>query len=194
MVEGTSSIEGGISNCGRRYRDGQFSMMDEERFKIFYEQTSKPLLAYVLRVTREKALADDVFQESYVRLLQSELKDPNDAKLKSYLFTTATNLIRDHWRRTKKNARWESEGVADVSSTHQEDQMLLRETLEGALDGVSPQQHSLLWLAYVEGYAHKEIAAMLKLQEKSVRVLLFRAKQKLAGILNTIGIGKDDVQ
>ena len=43
--------------------------MDEERFKVFYEQTSKPLLSYLLRVTGEKAVADDVFQESYVRVL-----------------------------------------------------------------------------------------------------------------------------
>lgn len=168
--------------------------MDEIRFKIFYEQTSKSLLSYIQRVTREKALADDIFQESYIRLLQSDLKEPTDAKLKSYLFTTATNIIRDHWRRTKKHARWESEDIEDVSRSHQEDQILLHETLDAALDGVSPQQRSLLWLAYVEEYTHREIAAMLNLQEKSVRVLLFRARQRLAGILNTIGVGRKDVQ
>ena len=40
-------------------------MIDETRFKTFYTQTSRPLLAYLLRVTGEKPLADDVFQESY---------------------------------------------------------------------------------------------------------------------------------
>jgi RNA polymerase sigma-70 factor (ECF subfamily) len=169
-------------------------MMDEEQFKVFYEKSSKPLLSYVLRVTREKALADDIFQESYVRLLQSDLKEPTDAKLKSYLFTIATNIIRDHWRRIKRNARWESEDIADASTPHQEDQILLRETVGGALDGVSPQQRSLLWLAYVEEYSHKEIAAMLNLQVRSVRVLLFRAKQKFTGMLDSMGIRKEDMQ
>ncbi|MFN0156821.1 MAG: RNA polymerase sigma factor [Bacteroidota bacterium] len=154
-------------------------MIDETRFKTFYAQTSRPLLAYLLRVAGEKPLADDVFQESYVRMLQSDLHEPTDAKLKSYLFTTATNLVRDHWRRAKKSARWESEGTGDVSVTHHEAQADLRHDLGEALEGCSPQQRSLLWLAYVEGYQHKEIAEMLKLQEKSVKVLLFRARHKL---------------
>ncbi len=167
-------------------------MMDEERFKVFYEQTSKPLLSYLLRVAGEKAIADDVFQESYVRVLQSDLKEPTDAKLKSYLFTTATNLIRDHWRRTKRDVQWESEGVGDIPSRHEERNMSTRHSVEGALEQLSPQHRSLLWLAYVEGYDHKEIATMLSVKEKSVRVLLFRAKQKLLGILNAMGVRKGE--
>ncbi len=164
--------------------------MDEARFKILYEQTSKLLLAYLLRVTGENALADDVFQESYVKLLQSELREPTDAKLKSYLFTTATNLIRDHWRRAKKDVRWESEGSGDISTIGHEEPAHLGHDFEKAFEGLSPQQRSLLWLAYVEGYEHKEIAGMLGLREKSIKVLLYRARHKLKSVLTTMGIGK----
>ena len=101
-----------VLRIGFLHADGTISMMDESRFRVFYEVTSKPLLAYILRVTGEKVLADDVFQEAYIRMLQSDVKDLNDAKQKSYLFTTATNLIRDHWRRKKREAQWESEAVA----------------------------------------------------------------------------------
>ena len=47
----------------------------------------------------------------------------------------------------------------------------------------------MLWLAYVEGFSHNEVAEALSLSEKSVRVLLFRARKKLAGILTKKGIG-----
>ena len=54
---------------------------------------------------------------------------------------------------------------------------------------LKPQEQSLLWLAYVEGFDHREIALALQLTEKSVRVLLFRARKKLAGILTEKGFG-----
>jgi DNA-directed RNA polymerase specialized sigma24 family protein len=44
-------------------------------------------------------------------------------------------------------------------------------------------------LAYVEGFDHREIAAALQLRERSVKVLLFRARKKLAGILSEHGLG-----
>ena len=50
------------------------------------------------------------------------------------------------------------------------------------------REQTLLWMAYVEGFDHREIAAALQLKEKSVRVLLFRARKKLAGLL-----GKENV-
>jgi RNA polymerase sigma-70 factor (ECF subfamily) len=54
---------------------------------------------------------------------------------------------------------------------------------------LKPQEQSLLWLAYVEGFDHREIAATLRLREKSVRVLLFRARRRLAALLGKPGIG-----
>jgi RNA polymerase sigma-70 factor (ECF subfamily) len=54
---------------------------------------------------------------------------------------------------------------------------------------LKPQQRALLWLAYVEGFDHGEIAAMLDLREGSVRVLLHRTRRKMAGILTSHGFG-----
>jgi RNA polymerase sigma-70 factor (ECF subfamily) len=45
------------------------------------------------------------------------------------------------------------------------------------------QERALLWLAYVEGHQHTEIAEMLGLKSLSVRVLLFRARRKLVNLL-----------
>jgi RNA polymerase sigma-70 factor (ECF subfamily) len=48
---------------------------------------------------------------------------------------------------------------------------------------LKPQERQLVWLAYVEGSDHREIAAALGVRERSVRVLLHRAKQKLARLI-----------
>ena len=50
------------------------------------------------------------------------------------------------------------------------------------------QERALLWLAYIEEQPHRNIAEILSLNEKSVRVVLFRARKKLAKILSRKGI------
>jgi RNA polymerase sigma-70 factor (ECF subfamily) len=55
-----------------------------------------------------------------------------------------------------------------------------------------PEQRQLVWLAYVEGASHKEIGAAIGVRERSVRVLLHRAKRKLAALLGEAGFGGCD--
>src|SRR5438552_11934951 len=75
--------------------------MDEERFRAFYERTSRPLWAYLSRLTGDRTAADDLVQESYYRLLRVKLPEVSEAQLKNYLFRIATNLVRDEWRKRK---------------------------------------------------------------------------------------------
>jgi DNA-binding NarL/FixJ family response regulator len=55
---------------------------------------------------------------------------------------------------------------------------------------LKPRERALLWLAYVEGYAHNEIAGTLDLNEKSIKVLLFRARRNLERILRQNGLSE----
>src|SRR5437660_12909553 len=74
-------------------------IMDEDAFRLFYEQTARPLFAYLLQVSGRRHIADDLLQESYCRLLSAKLPAMDEAQTKSYLFRIATNLLRDRWRR-----------------------------------------------------------------------------------------------
>ena len=163
--------------------------MDESAFRAFYERTNRALWLYCAGMVRDEALADDIFQESYVRFLQSSVEFKNEPQMKSYLYRTATNCLRDHWRKKKREQQWfETEG-AEVSDTR--DPVATRHDVEQSFAGLSPQQRSLLWLAYAEEYEHKEIAQILQLKEKSVKVLLFRAKQKMVELAKQLGIRKE---
>jgi RNA polymerase sigma-70 factor (ECF subfamily) len=48
---------------------------------------------------------------------------------------------------------------------------------------LKPRERALLWLAYAQGSSHAEIAGMLGLKTGSIKLLLFRARRKLAGLL-----------
>lgn len=158
--------------------------LDRQAFQRFYERTSAPLRRYLQRVCADPGRAEDVFQESYVRLINRPDLDLDDERLRSYLFRTATNLLRDHWRRAGR----EREGLSSLFTVRRGRSAPppsgARLDLDAALATLAVRDRAMLWLAYVEGYGHRDIAAMLGLRAGSVRVLLFRLRQRLADRLD----------
>jgi len=160
-------------------------LMDDETFGGFYQRTSRPLWAYLARISGNAAVADDLLQESYLRFLCAA-HPWNDGEIacRRYLFRIATNLLHDHWRRPR-HAPIEDvpEAALVVPDGRDSDRIDSQELLGPALARLSPRQSQLLWLAYAEGYSHAEIAEIMGLGTASVRILLFRAKRKMAGLL-----------
>ena len=156
--------------------------MENDAFAAFYERSARSLWAYLARVSCDPALADDLMQESYVRFLCASFPEDGEVAARRYLFRIATNLLRDHWRRPR------SASIEDVPeelfaahvSTAQADSQAM---LGPALAQIRPRDRQLLWLAYAEGYSHREIAGITGLASASIRLLLFRARRKMAGLL-----------
>jgi RNA polymerase sigma-70 factor (ECF subfamily) len=164
--------------------------MEESAFAAWYQATFPALWAYVARGVREGAVADDITQEAYVRLLQANTNGLDAPQLKAYLYRIATNLMHDHWRRSGREIR-DDEAALERPVAAGDARLDLRLDVGEAFDKLSSSQRMLLWLAYVEGYGHRDIAGMMKLREKSVRVLLFRARNRLAALLQRGGIRED---
>jgi RNA polymerase sigma-70 factor (ECF subfamily) len=149
--------------------------MDREEFAQFYEQTARGLWAYIARVTGDPGLADDLCQEAFVRLLSSRLPDrATPAHRRNYLYRIATNLLRDRARAMQNSAE-----VPELS-THPDE---TGHDVRSALSRLRPKERELLWLAYVEGASHAEIASVTGYTRLSIRPLLSRARSRLAAIL-----------
>ncbi len=158
--------------------------MDEAAFAAFYQRTARPLWAYLARVSNSATLADDLMQESFVRFLGSGFQSAEEAACRRYLFRIATNLLHDHWRRPAfselDDLPESAQAAAGDGTARQVDAHL---ALEPALAKLKPRERQLLWLAYAEGATHQEIAAITGLKSASIRLLLFRARRKLARLL-----------
>jgi RNA polymerase sigma-70 factor (ECF subfamily) len=153
--------------------------MDSDAFAGFYERSARPLWAYLARVSGDPALADDLMQESFVRFLCASRPEEGEVAGRRYLFRIATNLLRDHWRRPRPASIEEMPEeffAASTSSTQ-------AELLAPAMALMRPRERQLLWLAHAEGYTHREIAAITGLAAASIRLLLFRARRKIASLL-----------
>ncbi|HEV2341863.1 MAG TPA: RNA polymerase sigma factor [Candidatus Acidoferrales bacterium] len=158
--------------------------MGEGEFRAFYERTAPHLRAYLRRVSGDSTLADDMLQESYLRLLRAPAAPAEEQHRKNYLFRIATNLLRDHFRATRRMAPEIPEVAARSHAARDFDR---RHDLEPYLLQLKPRERELLWLAYVEGYSHDEIAETLKCRTASIRSMLFRARERLAGLLRAHG-------
>ena len=165
--------------------------MDEAGFRELYAQHARPLKAYLARVTGNLSLAEDLMQESFYRLMRAELPAMDPGQTKSYLFRAATNLARDHFRSRKFEPVALDERLAGEAPTHKAN---LAADLEKVMSEIKPSERELMWLAYVEGASHREIAAVTGLKEASVRPLLFRVKQKLATLLRERGFRQETRQ
>lgn len=155
--------------------------MDEQAFSALYDATAKPLWRYIARVSGRQDLADDLLQECYFRLLRSGKSDMKLSDARPYLFRIATNLLRDRWRRGD-DLLFE-EGDESAVETHPEKAL----DATRMLLGLKPRARQLLWLAYMEGMTHREIAAVTGLNVMSVRILLLRARRDARTLLPSKG-------
>lgn len=153
--------------------------MDEYEFTRLYDANSGPILGYLIAVTGRRDLADDLLQETFFRLLAKPRAEMAADDLRRYLFRIATNLLRDRWR-----SGIDKPYTEPVEPGHAVDHDTSLD-VRAMLQTLKPRERELLWLAYVEGMSHVEIATATGLARLSVRMLLFRARNKAALILNS---------
>lgn len=157
--------------------------MDEEAFRAFYDRTARVLHAYLSRVTGDSQLADDLLQDTYYRFLRARTEYESEAHRRNALFHIASNLVRDTFRRRRTSpAIVDAAGVelGDAASGVRTER---RTDVRRAFERLRPRDRELLWLAYAQGSSHQEIADTLGLKTASIKLLLFRARRRLADLL-----------
>jgi RNA polymerase sigma-70 factor (ECF subfamily) len=164
--------------------------MDEDTFRAFYERTARSVWVYLSRIAGDAQAADDLLQETYYRFLRAERTYSSDAHRRNYLFRIATNLVRDSRRRHHMDCvPVPAEDEPDALRTEGDaaERSVRRTDLARALARLKPRERDLLWLAYAQGSSHQEIAESLGLKTASIKLLLFRARRRLAAILRGEG-------
>ena len=170
----------------QEHMDAHLKKIWKESFKGFYGKHSRTLWFYIFKTCGDPALTDDIFQESFFRYLRAEPVKLDENQQKAYLYKIAFRLVVDHSRKKKEDRFPEHvEPRFDPS----EDAYLSLD-MQKNFETLKPNERTLLWLAFVEGYTHREIAGVMGIKEKSVKVMLFRVKKKFAGILRQKGYGE----
>lgn len=159
-------------------------VMNEDAFRAFYERTARGVWAYLWRMTGDRAAADDLLQETYYRFLRAPDNYAGDAHRRNALYRIATNLARDARRRklarpaVDEGANVEQAAVPGAAASVER-----RADFSRAMAQLKPRERAMLWLAYAEGASHAEIAGALGVKPSSMKLLLFRARRRMAELL-----------
>lgn len=160
----------------------------KESFKMFYQEHARAFWYFILKTCGDESLADDIFQESFARFLRAAPTQLEEHQQRAYLYKIALRLVIDQQRKVKREKEYARQEVEfNPAGESRENPGLLSIDMERVFRLLKPRERSLLWLAYVEGYSHKEISRITDAKEKSIKVQLFRTKKKFARILRQKG-------
>ncbi len=166
--------------------------MDDAKFEAFYRKTAGGLWAYVHRLTGDGTAADDLVQKAFFQFIRANPVVASEEHMRRYLYRTATNLAFDHFRENKRRPTSSLEGEPERAGSGEPGAATqLRHDMARVFGELKPRERALVWLAHVEELSHEEIAESLGLKPKSVRVLLFRARKRLAELLTVRGLAPE---
>lgn len=157
--------------------------MQEISFRNDILPLKDKLFRLALRITFDRAEAEDVVQETLIRIWNKRDEWTQLDSIEAYCLTVAKNLAID--RSEKKDAQTveltpEMAQSPDVSNPYEKLVTKERVTLIHRLMNELPEKQRLIMqLRDIEGKSYKEIAVVLKLTEEQVKVNLFRARQKV---------------
>lgn len=162
------------------------SQGDRSTMEAFIGHVQRPLFSYCLRLVNHRQEAEDIAQEALVRLFEQARNGglrADAAAQRALVFTMAHNLAVDALRR---KGRVLSPGTEDAAHPNP-DGGLLKQQVERALADLPPQHRQALLLREYGGLAYAEIAAALGVSESVVKVSIFRARRRMAQLLDRDG-------
>lgn len=153
--------------------------MLDELYSSFFSELSR----YAQRQTRDKELAEDLTQETFLKALQNAdiLEELTSCQRRAWLYRTLKNLIVDNYR----HASLEDEYVRslDVDSAIEESGYE-RSEYQDLLGLLDVQERVLFQMRYLQDYNANELAQMFHMPPGTVRAKLARARKKLKKALS----------
>ena len=166
----------------------------EDAYRTLVTRYASPAVNFIFRFVRDRALAEDLAQEGFLRVYQRLNTYDPERKFSSWFFQVLRNITIDYLRvnrlPTSSLDELAEEGnqhaVVDRESASPETlagQGELASAMGAALSRIRPEYREVVVLRYQEGLTHPEIAEILGLPSGTVKTYLHRARKALAGIL-----------
>jgi RNA polymerase sigma-70 factor (ECF subfamily) len=168
----------------------------EPAFRELVRRYERPVFSLIFRMVRDREMAEDLAQDTFVKVLNNIDRYRPEFKLSSWLFKIANNVTIDHLRRRQlatvsldgsPHAATAAEAQAtslDVESRGQSaleaiESRELGSAIEQAIGNLRPEYRSCILLRHVEGRSYEEIAATLDLPLGTVKTYIHRARHEL---------------
>ncbi|WP_353128422.1 RNA polymerase sigma factor [Parapedobacter pyrenivorans] len=153
----------------------QVAAGNERAFDALYRLYSGKVYAFAFRILRSEVLAEEVVQETLLKLWLSGRETANIANLNGYMRTVARNASLNLLRRQEIERRAEQSLAADLQEGHHdtEERVLFneaKEMLEDAVGLLPPKQQEAFRLCHMQGLGYKEAADLMGISPQTVAV------------------------
>jgi len=160
----------------------------------------RPVFSLLYRMVRDRALAEDLAQETFIKVLNGITSYRAEYKFSSWIFKVANNTAIDYLRKRTVDTL-SLDGAPDATTPEARARTALQlgdpgETpleevearelggaIETAIGRLRPEYRACILLRHVEGYAYEDIASMLDLPLGTVKTYIHRARNELRGYL-----------
>lgn len=156
---------------------------DPVAFERLFDRYHAPILNYLHRMVYDRATAEDLTQDTFVKAYKALPKTNPDLAFKAWLYRIATNTAITHLRR-KKIVKWVPfvSGVDHPSDESIEKTVTRRYDVEQALSKLPQHYATVLLLRHYQGLSMAETAATLDITENAAKLRLFRARKAFAEV------------
>ena len=161
---------------------------DEEVLAEVYDRFSRSVFGLALRITHDRALAEDVTQETFLALWQSPSTfDPTRGSLRSWLCMVAhrrsVDVVRRNESQKRRSDQLARDGCVDLIDEGPEQRVLekmSRDRLELAINMLPDEQKHAVVLAYFDGLTFRQVAEALRIPEGTAKSRIRLATKRLA--------------
>lgn len=155
---------------------------DRQAWREITRRHLGPLVGCAWHMLRDRAEAEDVAQETMVRLMRkAETWEPGGAKVKTWLFRVAINqcIDRQRARRTTSLELVAEQADELIGGARMARDHALRRAVGGAIAGLPERQRQALALVHYQGFSQQEASDTLEISVEAVESLLARARRTL---------------
>ena len=171
----------------RRFLDG-----DEDGLAQIITDYKDGLILYLNTLVGDLVLAEDLAEDTFVRLFTRRPRDKGTGSFKTWLYTIGRNLAISHLRKAGNQTTVPIDTVAFLSNGDEPLTAYLQEesrlALHRAMETLKPEHRQILWLIYFDGLSYKEAAKLMKKSVHSTEMLANRARQALKTQLNGLEV------
>lgn len=163
----------------------QLSFGNDSALDTLVFRYHKPLYGYVYRLLQDEKLAEDIVQDTFIKIYQQGRKGFVPDQFKPWMYKIATNHCKDHWKKasTQREYFTDHHAEGDGKIHHIIDRQLERQWMIDALQQLSPDYRAALYLRFYQELKYAEIALTLEIPLNTVKTWIARGLKQLEGIL-----------
>ena len=175
-----------------------------EAFEALARRYEKKLLNFLYRFVSNRSQAEDLVQQTLLKVYNNRLRFKNRGKFSTWMYTIAANLARDYLRKYKKyhfisldEPVGDNSNIIDFYRAPEEKKMTSLETKEMAqivrmaVDQLPGEQRMAILLSHYEQMSYENIAQVLNCAKGTVKSRIFRARARLKELLTNYVLSKE---